>query len=878
MSLNQEKLEIINIEGNVLVTANPGTGKTRLLAYKYLDLIKKGIMPEKILCLTFTEKAKKEMESRILNVIKQEKISFDFSKLNVFTFHSYALNNLDEKEIISTNLLRYTIFKYLKENEVLKYEDNYLLENIVPKIEGLLRYLKSFGILPDMINIEEVKINLDEDNKYTKEEIDKFAEHFVNIFKHYESIKNKRGLDYADMLIRFLQLRKIPIYDYVLVDELQDVNTMEAEIALKSCKNFFAVGDKKQAIFGFQGGSILNFKKFENSTKKVLSENFRSSQEILDYAKEYFITKTKELSHKEELKDLKNADNKKSKKPIIYEVDNNSVYSIACELAKNFIGKGKTAIITRTNYQIENIEKELKARNIEHSSTFYGSSNEAKKHIINFLKGLFSSDIKEIKNSFFTIFFPCSLQMAFELVQEKYDSLEKIYQKLPEYKRLRESIKTVEDVNSLFIEKIFPVCISYGKEYLTSAMTLKQSFQESLDVLENKDIYNIINYLYSADLGSQESDVEKSLVVTTVHKAKGKEFDNVIYIPSEVKDKSNFVDNVVESILLSKGMNVKEELEEESLRINFVAFTRAMENLVILTSKVQDFINDYAELKQIEIEINEVLDLDESKKKAYSLFVNKEYDKAKELLESKKSWIKDFIKEHFASLDHTSFSSMPESAYKYFINKIIAIRETSFSMTLGSEVHDAAEIKLKGQEPIISEKAFPYLENVNKIIEEIKKNYNFKDAEYEINCTLRDLGFDSDLKFLGYIDAIFKNENEYLILDWKTDKDTGNDSKHRQQLEVYKRAYSFKEKIPLEKIKVAIGFVGLRGTINTGKIDYKLDMKQPDKSAFETFSNRVNLLLSWINNTDKFFEDFINEKVDDAMWRSVVEEYLKEIN
>ena len=69
--------------------------------------------------------------------------------------------------------------------------------------------------------------------------------------------------DYSDLLIRFLELQNPPLFEFVLVDELQDVNKMEAEIALKSGKQFFAVGDKKQAIFGFQGGSIINFEMFK---------------------------------------------------------------------------------------------------------------------------------------------------------------------------------------------------------------------------------------------------------------------------------------------------------------------------------------------------------------------------------------------------------------------------------------------------------------------------------------------------------------------------------------------------------------------------------------------------------------------------------------
>jgi len=111
MSLNAEKQKIIEKEGNVLVIANPGTGKTDLLAYKYADLIKKGTNPEEILCLTFTEKARKEMEHRIRKIIEELGISLDISKLNVFTFHSYALDNIEENEILSNNLLRYVILK-----------------------------------------------------------------------------------------------------------------------------------------------------------------------------------------------------------------------------------------------------------------------------------------------------------------------------------------------------------------------------------------------------------------------------------------------------------------------------------------------------------------------------------------------------------------------------------------------------------------------------------------------------------------------------------------------------------------------------------------------------------------------------------------------
>lgn len=876
MSINKEKQEIIEIDGNVLITANPGTGKTRLLAYKYIDLIKKGIKPEDILCLTFTEKAKHEMENRIIEAIKNESVLMDTSQLNVYTFHSFALNNIEEQEIVTSNLLRYTIYKYLTDNEILNYGDDYLIETIVPKMENLIRYLKSFGITPEQIEVEEAKKYLELDEKNSKEELEKFLVYFCEIFKHYEEVKDKKGLDYADLLINFLKIGKIRKYEYVLVDELQDVNILEAEIALRSSKHFIAVGDKKQAIFGFQGGSILNFNKFENSTKAVLSENFRSTNQILKYAKAYFMARTKEDSHKKDLIDLRNADGLNGEKPIIYDVDRDNVYSVACELTKNF--KGKTAIIARTNQQVAKIGKELKARNIDFSSTFYSASNDAKMHIITFLKGILSSNIQDIKNSMFTPFFPCSLQDAFVLAQEKDVDLNLIYEKIPLFKKLRESVKTVEDVNNLFINKIIPVCISYGKEYLSAAVNMQNSYQEALNMLSEKNISSLTTYLLSTDLLSQELEMEKNIVVTTVHKAKGVEYDNVIYLPSKTVDRSNFQDKVVEAILKSKGISAKEELEEETMRVNFVAFTRAKNNLVILTDRIQDYLNDEVEIRELESIAKSEIDLDEKNKRAYNLFVNGDFEGAKKLLENKETWIKNYVKNYFDLLDHTSFSSLPESAYDFFVNKILNLKKESFAIFLGSEVHSAAEMITLGKEANYSNKAKPYVENVKKLILEIKKTYpNAVNTELLINLNLKELGFDSELRFTGLIDAIFKNEDNYLIVDWKTDKNDERSSKHKQQLEVYRRIYSIKNNVPLNKIKVAIGFVGLRPTINTGAINCKLDVGQPAKTSFETFSKRVNKLLNWRKNVDLFFKDFEAEKIENVLWKSVVEEWKKEL-
>jgi DNA helicase II / ATP-dependent DNA helicase PcrA len=134
----------------------------------------------------------------------------------------------------------------------------------------------------------------------------------------------------------------------------------------------------------------------------------------------------------------------------------------------------------------------------------------------------------------------------------------------------------------------------------------------------------------------------------------------------------------------------------------------------------------------------------------------------------------------------------------------------------------------------------------------------------------------SGLNFKGFIDAIFKNGDEYLIVDWKTDSSDSRAPNHRQQLEAYKRAYSQIHGIPLEKIKVAIGYVGLRARINDGEIGCLLDDKQPAKSAFETFCKKCNRIIAWKENPDSFLNEFFDEGVDDHIWRSIVEQWERE--
>lgn len=879
MKINQEKQDIINCPGNVLVTANPGTGKTLLLACKYVELLENGISTEDILCLTFTRKARKEMEDRITTLLQTKKIDVDISKLFVHTFHSYALDAIEEADLVSTNLLRYTIFRYLKDNNVLNYSDGYLLNTIVPKMENLIRYLKSFGITSDIIDIQQVKPFIADFKQYRKEDLERFLEEFVHIFQYYEDKKGIIGLDYSDMLIEYLKQNHPPAFQYVLVDELQDVNRMEADIALQSAKNFIAVGDQKQAIFGFQGGSILNFEKFSNSKPFVLSENFRSTNAILNYARNYFSSKTKEKKHIRELASLENKTKGFGKKPIIYEVEKKDLYTSACHLAASLSkNDAQVAIIARTNTQIMQISKELSLRGIDYSSTFFSASTEAKDSIISFMKGILSNNISYIKEAMFTPFFPINLQEAFRLSEKKYLTLTEVYTACPQFKKIKKRIRNLEDVNRLFHEIICPIAINYGEEYLLAALTVKDAFKEAMTVLEDKTIENVSTYLQSTDLLASESNIEKEIVLTTVHKAKGKQFHTVVYVPTKTQNRANFQDEIVKAILKSKEIDAEEELEEETLRVNFVAFTRAKNELNILTDNIKEYGNDDTSIEELRFDELQSEFESEHQKKAFALFVNKDFKGAQELLEQKKEWIYDFIKNHFDHLDSLSFSAITSDAYDYLKQHILKLNQLTESLAIGSEIHVLAENMIEGDEYQIKETYQPYEKNIQTLIDEIHQDYpeDFK-VEEKITVALSNLiDTDEPIKFTGKLDAVFKNNNEYLIVDWKTSKNTNYGSSHRQQLSAYKKAFSIQYEIPSENIKIAIGYVGLKKTIDDGIIRTELDTKQPASSAFNTFEKKVRSVLAWKKDVHSFFKELQETKNDESLLKSVLEQYQKE--
>ena len=292
--LNKEQLEaVLHTDGPLLVLAGAGSGKTKMLVSKVSYLInEKNVPMDNILMLTFTNRAAKEMKKRIEKIIGS-----DTKELFAGTFHSFCMRLLRiHAHLVGIN----NNFNVIDQSEA---------EDIIMLIRGEVYPDKdsSFPKARTMHDIFSAAINK---NKSIAAIIEDSASSYVNHISTIEEIwnrycaykKDRNYLDYDDMLVHTVQilenneiLREMldQRFQYILTDEYQDTNYLQDKILYlltRNVCNLTVVGDDNQAIYKFRGALVENIITFTNrypdSERIILHENYRSSQEILDFANE----------------------------------------------------------------------------------------------------------------------------------------------------------------------------------------------------------------------------------------------------------------------------------------------------------------------------------------------------------------------------------------------------------------------------------------------------------------------------------------------------------------------------------------------------------------------------------------------------------------
>lgn len=302
MNLDKAQIEAIKHgDGPLLIIAGAGTGKTTVITerIKYL-VLEKNVPISSILALTFTEKAALEMEERV-----DKSMPYGYTQTWISTFHSFCDRVLRQEAIhIGLN----SSFRIMTESEaiiflrknIFNFELNYFrpLGNPNKFLEGLVQHfsrLKDEDISPE----EYLKFSRDFKKSDNLDiEKDKITE-LALAYKTYEELKAKEGvMDFSDLIANTLKLfRTRPNilneyrtkFKYVLVDEFQDTNYSQNELAILlagDIQNINVVGDDDQAIYRWRGAAISNILQFKRHFPKakvvVLTKNFRSTQEILD--------------------------------------------------------------------------------------------------------------------------------------------------------------------------------------------------------------------------------------------------------------------------------------------------------------------------------------------------------------------------------------------------------------------------------------------------------------------------------------------------------------------------------------------------------------------------------------------------------------------
>lgn len=606
--LNQKQREAAEkIEGPLLILAGAGSGKTRTITYRIAYMInEKGISPYKILAVTFTNKAAKEMRERVELLIGE-----DAHKAMISTFHSFGVRLLrvyGDKLGYSAN---FTIYDTDDQKRVIRGIMKELVVNDKSLTEGAVVSI-----------ISKLKENSVSVSDYEKENrFDSNYKIILECYRRYNGIlKENNGMDFSDILVNLHKLLDIPEvleklqekFQYIMVDEYQDTNNIQYNIVTKIAskyRNICVVGDENQSIYGFRGANIKNILDFEKDYKDALvvklEENYRSTSAILTAANEVIknnkTAKDKNLWTKKpqgELITVKEClDGREEVNYIIEEI-----------IKRKNMGKSyrEFTILYRTNAQSRLFEEGLLKYNIPYKvfggMQFYQRAEI--KDIIAYLTVINNPqdtiNLNRIINVPKRKIGDKSIEKIKEFANETNISMFEAIGKGMEIPGLTSGVKIALDElytilsdlmelsNEVNVSQVFDELIkrvgyfsylnsTYGVEAEGRIENVEELKNSIVELEKTVDFLTLREYLENVSLISATDDLEGEsdyIKLMTIHNSKGLEFPVV------------FLTGVEDDIFpgSKKVLFNPEELEEER-RLCYVAITRAEEKLYLTYAK-----------------------------------------------------------------------------------------------------------------------------------------------------------------------------------------------------------------------------------------------------------------------------------------------------
>ncbi|MFH0846342.1 MAG: UvrD-helicase domain-containing protein [Patescibacteria group bacterium] len=590
-SLNKPQKEaVLHKDGPLCILAGAGAGKTRTLTYRILHLINQGIDPENILAVTFTNKAAKEMNNRVLELLNSEKQNSSTKNPFIKTFHSLGVHILKENHQKINIPRHFTILDKSDSQKIIKdivislgldpkqYEPRKIL-GVISKAKG--KFLSSADFSLQIHNNPTTKIA-------------------VTVWQKYEDIlKKEKSFDFDDLLFKTADLLKKDKsvlekyqnqWQYIHIDEYQDTNRVQYKIAQllsQKNKNICVVGDADQNIYSWRGANIENILNFEKDFPKakmiLLEENYRSTQNILNAANQVI---KKNNNRQEKNLFTQNSEGEKIGLYMSYtEKDEaNFIAQKSAELLEQGILPKEIAVLYRTNFQSRILEEAFLNNGLPYQvlGTKFFERKEIQ-DVLAYLKSALNPDnltsLKRIINEPPRGIGKVTLEKIINGEEEKLSPKIKI--KIDEFRKLMTNIgeiskkeKPSEVIKYIISESgLINKYINGTEEDLERLGNMQELVSLALKYDEMIIGEGIEKLIEEASLASDQDEIDEekgAIKLMTVHAAKGLEFDYV------------FITGLEEDLFPSRindGDSNKDK--EEERRLFYVALTRARKKIFL---------------------------------------------------------------------------------------------------------------------------------------------------------------------------------------------------------------------------------------------------------------------------------------------------------
>ncbi|MDB5194811.1 MAG: ATP-dependent helicase PcrA, helicase / ATP-dependent helicase PcrA [Parcubacteria group bacterium] len=601
-SLNSRQREaVLATEGPLLILAGAGAGKTKTIAERIRHLVRKGVAPSSILAITFTNKAAKEMRSRVEAMLSEDRTLNKPISMNerpfVSTFHSLGVHILKEQSTKIGIRRHFTIFDRDDSKKAIKES----LEKA-----GLDTKTHEPNKIMSMISKEKGR-GMKAEDYADRGGFGYFSTVVGQVWVEYEKIlKRDNALDFDDLLLKTrdvlrdnTEIRNFyrQTWRYVHIDEYQDTNRVQYEIAqllVGEEKNICVVGDIDQSIYSWRGADIKNLLDFEkdypDAIAILLEENYRSTKTILDAANA--VIEKNKLRRKKNLFTSKDFGEKIG---IFQGFDEVSEAEFIAEKTQKLLKDGapaeEIAVLYRANFQSRVLEEAFMRHGIPYQmlGTRFFERREVKDIVSYVRAGLDPeclSDVKRVinvpargigKTTIAKIFSGFESDLPATMKRKIGDFRELL-------KKIGDNIKTMRASETIaYIIKASGLEMEWKSDGEEGAARLENayelvSFAARYDHLSGEE--GIEAFLTDAALQSDQDEMRedgKAVRLMTVHASKGLEF-NVVFI-------SGLEDGLFPHE--KRDANLSPEEAEEERRLFYVAVTRARMKIFLSYAQVR---------------------------------------------------------------------------------------------------------------------------------------------------------------------------------------------------------------------------------------------------------------------------------------------------